>query len=189
MCQFITAIFPSDADTPELAALFRAHGRTCSAYVSVSLAMQIGSTESSYITTVGHCDCGTPLGGASTDAAAGSGDGRDARDIEIARLRRKGWSQSKIERSLVQRDEAKARPRTPRRGDQLQMGLDGWCALIREALALPRTAYIGLLHHDYSGDINDEEIALQERQVIRASGLDEAKLASMHVDTIYEFRR
>lgn len=192
MCQFITAILPNDADAAELAAAFHRHGRVCTAYVNATLAAQIGSAESTYYTTPGHCDCGTPLGSAASEAvmdARDAGDGRDAREIEVARLRRKGWSESKIERALMQRGEARSRPVSPRRGEQLQTSLDVWSALIREALASPHTAYVGLLLHDYRGDINSEEIALQERQVIRVGKLSEATLASIRADTIHEFRR
>lgn len=192
MCQFVTAILPNDADAAELAAVFRRHGRACTAYVNATLAAQIGRVESSCYTTPGHCDCGTPLGSTAIEAAADSRDGgdtRDEREIEVARLRRKGWSESKIERTLIQRDEAKARPIAPRRGEQLQTSLDVWSALIREALASPRTAYIGLLVHNYRGGINDEEIVLQDRQVIRMGKLSDATLASMRNDAIHEFRR
>lgn len=192
MCQFITAILPNDADAAEVAAAFRRHGRACTAYVNATLAAQIGSAESTYCTTPGHCDCGTLLGSAVIEAVADDRDGDDAPDsrgIEAARLRRKGWSESKIERALMQRDEAKARPIAPRRGEQPQTGLDVWSTMIREVLALPGTAYVGLLVHGYRGGIHDEEIALQDRQVIRAGHLSEAALASMRADTIHEFRR
>lgn len=192
MCQFITAILPNDADAAELTATFRRHGRVCIAYVNATLAAQIGRAESSYYTTPGHCDCGTLLGSTAIEAAADSRDGggaRDDREIEVARLRRKGWSESKIERALMQRGEARSRPVSPRRSEQLQTSLGVWCALIREALTSPHTAYIGLLLHDYRGGINDEEIALHDRQVIRVGSLSEATLASVCADTIQEFRR
>lgn len=192
MCQFITAILPNDADAAEVAAAFRRHGRACTAYVNATLAAQIGRAESTYCTTPGHCDCGTLLGSAVIEAIADDRDGDDAPDsrgIEAARLRRKGWSESKIERALMQRDEAKARPIAPRRGEQPQTGLDVWSALIHDVLASPGTAYIGLLVHNYRGGLHDEVIVLQDRQMIRAGRPGEATLASMRADTIHEFRR
>ncbi|MEQ1513028.1 MAG: hypothetical protein ABL934_10160 [Lysobacteraceae bacterium] len=183
MCRFITAILPKAADIAEASAVFREHGRACHVYVSASLAAQIGNAESICHTTAGHCDCGTPLGSTATGAAS---DDRGTREIEVARLRRKGWSESKIARMLVQRDEAGARPRAPGQG---QTSLGEWCALIHAVLASPRITYVGLLIHEYRGDINDEEVALQGRQTVRAKDLDEATLASMRDDTIYEFRR
>lgn len=183
MCRFITAILPNETGIAEASAIFREHGRACHVYVSASLAAQIGNAESSCHTTSGHCDCGTPLG--STATGAGSDD-RDTREIEIARLQRKGWSESKIARMLAQRDEAKARPRAP---DQRQTDLGEWSALIRAVLASSRIAYVGLLIHEYRGDINDEEIALQGREMVREKDMNEAALASMRDDTIYEFRR
>lgn len=78
MCQFITAILPNDADAAEVAAAFRRHGRACTAYVNATLAAQIGSAESTYCTTPGHCDCGTLLGSAVIEAVADDRDGDDA---------------------------------------------------------------------------------------------------------------
>jgi hypothetical protein len=61
--------------------------------------------------------------------------------------------------------------------------------LIRDVLALPGTAYVGLLIRDYNGGSNDESIALQKREVVHARDLSETMLAAMRSDTIYEFRR
>ncbi len=197
MCQYITAILPNDVDSAAIAAVFRTHGRGCEAYVNAALAAQIGDAERSYCTTIGHCDCGTPLGSVDVAAAPrGSDDDADpeaenasqAHAIEAARLRRKGWSEAKIARALAQRDQALARPRV-RRGEQQQTSLNQWRALIRETLATSRIAYVGLLLHHYHGSINNEEIALRSREIVHANDLNEAKLAAMREDTIYEFRR
>jgi hypothetical protein len=200
MCYFITAILASDVDTAGIVAItavFRAHGRACQPYVNTALAVQIGDAERSYYTTIGHCDCGTPLGSAAVAAASSGGDddvdrkaadAHQAHAIEAARLRRKGWSEAKIARALTQRDEAQARPRR-RREEPTQTSLDQWCALIRETLATSRIAFVGLLLHDYRGSINDEDIALKGRQTFRANDLNETALAAMREDTICEFRR
>ncbi len=201
MCQYITAILPNDVDSAAIAAVFRTHGRACEAYVNAALAAQIGDAERSYCTTVGHCDCGTPLGSVDVAAAPRGGDDdadpedadpetedvSQAHAIEAARLRRKGWSEAKIARALAQRDQALARPRV-RRGEQQQTSLNQWRTLILETLATSRTAYVGLLLHHYHGSINNEEIALRSREIVRANDLNEAKLAAMREDTIYEFR-
>lgn len=187
MCRFITAILPNDAGIAGSAAVFRAHGRACDVYVNASLAAQIGSGESSCHTTVGHCDCGTPMG--STALADAASDGQDPDGVDAARLRRKGWSESKIARTLTQRNEAKARPRSPLRNGPQETGLDTWCALIHALLAQPGTACVGLLIHDYRGSIDGEAIILQGRETIRMQDVSEAALASMREDTIYEFRR
>ena len=186
MCRFITAVLPNDADIEKCVEVFRIHRRACAAYANPTLAVQIGNQESSYCTTVGHCDCDTLLGSADLHGAAGPGKNTEA---AAARLRSKGWSEAKIARALGQRSEADSRPRSPIRGERQQAGLDEWCALIRDVLALRGVASIGLLIHQYSGGIDDEAIVLQKREVVRARDLDETILAAMRSDTIYEFRR
>jgi hypothetical protein len=184
MCTFITAIVPKDADTTELTAIFRAHGRACRAYVNPALAAQIDAAQAAYYTTVGHCDCGTPLG----EMHKAVGRAKDPEAI-ADRYRRKGWSEAKIARAIMQQDEADARPRDPLRGEQRQTSLSEWCALIREALTLPGLPSVGLLMHDYHDSVDDEAIVLQGRELLYAGDLNEAMLASMHPTRIYEFRR
>lgn len=186
MCRFITAILPNDADIEKCAEVFRAHRRACAAYVNPALAAQIGDRESSYCTTVGQCDCDSPLGSANFRSSVGRGKTPDA---VAARMRSKGWSDAKIARALGQRSEADSRPRSPVRGGREETPLDEWCALIRDVLALRGVASVGLLIHQYGGGINDEVVDLQKREVVRTCDLSEAMLAAMRSDTIYEFRR
>jgi hypothetical protein len=184
MCRFVTAILPREADAAELVAVFRTHGRACHAYVDAALAAQIDSAQITCRTTTGHCDCDTPLGEAHSAA-------RRARDPEnaAARFRRKGWSEAKIERALAQRNEADSRPRTVARGEQPQTSLREWCILIREALALPGVATVGLLIHDCNSGTSDETIVSRGREAVPAVDLSETLLAAMHSNTIYEFHR
>lgn len=186
MCRFITAVLPNDADIEKCAEVLRVHRRACAAYVNPVLAAQIGDQKSSYCTTVGHCDCDSPLGSANFRDSAGRGKAPEA---AAARMRGKGWSDAKIARALGQRSEADSRPRSPLRGGREETSLDEWCALIRDILALRGVASIGLLIHQYGGGIHDEVVDLQTREVVRACDLNEATLAAMRSDTIYEFRR
>ncbi len=182
MCRFITAVLSKDADIEATAAVFRTYGRECVAFVNSSLAAQIGHAENVYFTTRVHCDCNTLLGSSVTSLDAG-----DAREIDAARLRRKGWSEAKIARALDQRNDANARPP---RSDPSQTSLSAWCALIRDTLSSSsRTQYVGLLLHAYHSGMSEEEIVLRERVTLHATELNEASLAAMREDTIYEFGR
>ena len=170
MCRFITAVLPNDVDIEKCAEIFHAHRRACDAYSNPALAAAIGNEASCYCTTVGHCDCDSPLGSANFRGSAGRGKTPEAAAV---RMRNKGWSEAKIARALGQRSEADARPRSPVRGGREETTLDEWCALIRDVLALRGVAFVGLLIHQYGGSVDDEAIVLQKHEVVRARDLDE----------------
>lgn len=107
MCTFITAVLPASADADAVAAIFRAHGR---AFIPGAMyathAVFLAAGERAFHTTLGHCDCGTPLGRATLSSD------RDPSADMTARLRRKGWSEAK---SRARSDSAR-KPMRDRRG-------------------------------------------------------------------------
>lgn len=107
MCTFITAVLPASADADAVAAIFRAHGRAfIPGAMYATRAGFLAAGERAFHTTLGHCDCGTPLGRATLSS------GRDPSGDMAARLRRKGWSKAKIARAV---DSAR-KPMRDRRG-------------------------------------------------------------------------
>lgn len=185
MCHFISAILPADAGTDAVAAIFRAHGRVCRPRRPDSaLAVSLPHGERVFHTTPGHCDCGTPIGRADM-----AGDAvHAAREAEAARLRRKGWSEAKIARTLAQRDAATARPP---RGDSgpAPTSLAAWCALIRAVLASGATASLGLVLHGHGSGDDFEDLPLSAGERVPCGALDEDLLATLREDVGYRFVR
>jgi len=182
MCTFITAVLPACADADAVASIFRAHGRAFfpGAMSAVNAAF-LAAGEREFHTTRGHCDCGTPLGRSTRRS------GRDAPADAAARLRRKGWSEAKIARAVMQRAEADARP--PRAaGEPAQTSLAGWVALIDAVIASGATPSVGLYWEDTPG-AGDEPVASAQRVRIARASLDEAILAGMAQGVIHEVVR
>ena len=144
MCYFITLVVQG-ADEASIAPVLTQHGRRATPISNPSVASVLQPGEVQFLTTVGHCDCATVLIGRSTD--------RRAKQVE--NLEKKGWSPSKIERWLRDRETADVRAyarRDARSSDSLEL----WTSLIGDLFAMRRVRQVGLLLHNYSGDVNTE---------------------------------
>lgn len=182
MCTFITAVLPATADADAVAVLFRAHGRTfIPGAMYATHAAFLAAGERAFHTTLGHCDCGTPLGRATLSS------GRDKSGDVAARLRRKGWSEAKIARAVAQRAEADARPPRPS-GEPAQTSLAEWVALIDAVMASGATRSLGLYWENAPGT-DDEPVSSAPRVRIPRASLDEALLAGMPGGIIHDFVR
>ena len=152
MCYFITLVVQG-ADEASIAPVLTRHGRRARPIGNPSVASILQPGEVQLLTTIGHCDCATALIRRSTDRRARQVDG----------LAKKGWSPSKIERWLQDRETAdvRAHARTDaQRTDSIAL----WTNLIDDLFAMRRVRQAGLLLHNYSGDVNTEAF-----EVTRAS--------------------
>lgn len=180
MCRFITAILPAGADTAALAAIAHRHKRARSPYAHPGLLAQLAADERGWLTTVGHCDCDTPLGRQRNSAAR-------EHDDAAMKWRRKGWSEAKIARALQQRDDGERR-RLDKQAAGGTTGLASWRALLEEALTEGSIDTFGLLIHQYTGKL-DEAFLLQPPQSVALHEATDAFLSSMQEDTLYRFHR
>ena len=183
MCHFVTAVLPKEVDAAGLDAIARKHHRQLEALSNASIEAQLLPGERYYLTTLGHCDCGTALGARARDASNEPGDHR----LELKQLRAKGWSETKISRWLAQKQAVNARDDRVR-STRENPHTDDWKALIEEVLDSRLTPYIGILLHMYSGPLSCR-IQLSGRQVVPVGELTEDVLANVKEDVIYEFRR
>jgi hypothetical protein len=62
MCYYITAVLPLSANQVALAAIAHKYGRRLQPLTNPSIEAQLQAGEKYFVTTVGHCDCGTALG-------------------------------------------------------------------------------------------------------------------------------
>lgn len=152
MCYFITLVVQG-ADEASIAPVLTRHGRRATPISNPSVASILQPGEIQFLTTLGHCDCATVLIGRSTD--------RRAKQVE--KLAKKGWSPSKIERWLRDRETADVRAHA-RRDAQSTDSVALWTSLIGDLFAIRRVRQVGLLLHNYSDDVNTEDF-----EVTRAS--------------------
>ena len=134
--------------------------------------------EHQYLTTRGHCDCGTVL------APRYDTPGRyeDTLAKAAVRMKRKGWSEPKIARAIEDQRKADARP-DGGGGDSIEL----WNAVLRELGEQLKVPCAGLLVRFYSGDIATETFQASRRDVPKA-GLWNDALAAMEHDEVTIFR-
>lgn len=183
MCHFVLAVLPASAPIPALDALARTHGRQLSPLDNAALQAQLRPDQRAFVTTLGHCDCGTVLG---EDLAVGKA--RVDAGAEHRRLARKGWSEAKIARALENRREHEAMEAAHKRAK----GADErarWVAFVNAMVAPGRAREFGLLVHSFRGRLDTEDIALDGARSVRIdAGLGEA-LGRMRDDVLYVFAR
>lgn len=179
MCHFISAVLPASADIAALTAVAERHGRNLRPQSNPSVRKKLKAGENYFLTTPGHCDCGTPLGAHAASAT-------DDAHAQLRKLRAKGWSETKIARWREQRGEHQAQKAATARTAS-ETGIVQWQGFLAEALARSDTPYLCLLIHLYSGAL-DGDIELSDRQVVKLREADTAFLDSMSEDVLYEFR-
>ena len=179
MCHFISAVLPPSADIAALTAVAEKHGRGLRSLNNPSVRKELKTGEKYFLTTVGHCDCGTPLGAHAASAT-------DDTHAQIRKLRAKGWSETKIARWGEQRSEHQAQKAATARSAS-ETGIAQWQGFLSEALARSDTPYLCLLIHMYSGAL-DDDIELSDRQAVKLRDADTAFLDTMSEDVLYEFR-
>ena len=190
MCHLIAVILPKVADLERLMIpIAREHHRVLRAFNNRHLSSQLGPEVASFITAMGHCDCGTPLGSGNREAARNS-TSAISEERQLAVLKRKGWSAAKIERWLEQKAGVAVRSERVRRDhDKHQTpGVGEWISFIQAMLASGGTDSVGLHLHNYAGDFEMEEIRIGGRCSLRASELDAEYLLRVEEDVVYEFR-
>lgn len=176
VCHFITLIAPTD-DVDAVRQVMEKHGRAAHPIDNPSVRRLLDADERQYLTTPGHCDCGTAL--APRHDTPESFEEKLARDA--ARMRRKGWSAAKIARALEDRRKADARPNGGG-SDSLEL----WHAVLQELGEELKLPYAGLFVRFYSGAIATEAFDASRRRLPKNEEWQDA-LASIEHDEVTIF--
>jgi hypothetical protein len=187
MCHFVSATLPLTADLAVLGPIAAQHHRALTPLHNSHVEAQLPSTVRYYLTTTGHCDCGTALG--STNRERPSQPKADTAK-QIAAFQRRGWGAAKIARWLEQQANTASRAtrvqhdhahqRTPQAAE--------WLQFVQAILTSGGADTFGLLLHWYSGALDSERIELSDRQSIRSGTLDADFFLGLSEDILYEFR-
>jgi hypothetical protein len=173
MCYYI-ALVVRGSDAATIDGVLRRHGRQAKPIRNASIRGALAPGEAQFLTTVGHCDCGTALTPTVIDRAS-------KRTEQAAKLAKKGWTQAKIDRWLGDRVKADDRA-DERRHANTPDSIDLWSRIISDLLATPGVQHAGLLLHFYSGDVEDEVIEpIRETVPVRDF---EARLANIREDQL-----
>jgi hypothetical protein len=182
MCLYITAVLPAAADGSALAGIAARHGRVLKPLLNPAVQARLEAGERYFLTTPGHCDCGTALGAIRRHEEHAEASHSKA-DAEERKLRRKGWSEAKLARWKAQRTDHEQS--VQRKAEREESTLP-WLLLLDEMLQSGATPFVGLLLHFYAGSVAEEDVQISNREVLRRSALGPAKLGRTREDVLYE---
>ena len=177
MCHFVTLIVPTD-EVAAVREIMRRHERDAKPIDNPSVRAVLHDGEHQYLTTPGHCDCGTVLAPRHETPETFE----DTLAKKRARMKRRGWSDAKIARALDDLRKNDARPNAGG-SDSLEL----WHAALRDLRDQLKLPYAGLLVRFYSGAIATEAFRTSRRDIPRGEPWQDA-LASLEHDQVTIFR-
>ncbi len=160
MCTFISITLPKSAKIDACRAVFAEHRLAMDAMETNGRPKGVLSTENYYFTCNGHCDCGTRLG--STYRAIKSQSNVSEETI-VDDLRKKGWSEAKIQRRLDDLNKTKAKEERAMEALSEHWGneLESWIRLIQQLFSQKLASYVGITVNDYSGMLSSPRFNLK----------------------------
>jgi len=188
MCDFITATLPANTDAKRAAGIFARHKLGFKEIENDSVRKYLEAGDLYILTTRGHCDCGTVIGSHYRDPQPAAEKKEQFLKRDIEKLKKKGWSQAKIDRWLK---EAELTADKEKRGEELADEYEArfasdWVAFIQDILTSKVADRVGLLVHSYSGGLS-ARIPIAGKKQVNLKELNENVLLQMSEDVIYEF--
>ena len=186
MCVFITSTLAKKVDIEKIKPIFLKNNFDLSPLFNKSIINKINTDCNYFLITdpKKHCDCGTFL-------YSGLAQNYDKTTIkkEIAKKKNKGWSDTKIQRWLKEKEDALTRQVNSSNNTKIEE-IEGFIHFLHTILRFKEIKFIGILTHMYNGDIENEEIKLKSTKRININKLDtEFFLSSKNIenDVLYEF--
>ena len=188
MCTFITATIPLKSDLASFCDAAGRHGLRFSPitnpFVQSQLPPGLVYLEKK---AAGHCDCDTVLGSLAASDRKHDDGGSSS---EVAKRKRMGWSERKIERWLAEKYQAN--DKRMRRKQQLaelrQQGAGEWLAFLRDALGNRKLAALGLLLHFYRASPTTERVQLKRIARVLVREVEAASLLRLEEDVLHVFQ-
>lgn len=153
------------------------HGRAAKPIDNPSVRKVLREGEHQFLTTRGHCDCGTVLAPRYDSPEAFE----DRLAKEYSHMRRKGWSEAKVARALEDKRKANVKP-DGGGSDSIEL----WNAVLHDLRTELSIPYTGLLVRQYSGGIATEAFAASRRETEKGVPWQET-LASLEQDEVTIF--
>lgn len=154
MCRFITAVIPAEVDFIRLIPIKREYRMSFDSISNEHVKKQIGPN--SYVRlTADECDCLSIVGLNSPKEQFEHKEG--VSEEYLHKLKKKGWSQSKIDRWLSEKERAIERNEAETEKD-CEIQLARWMCFFENVLFDGKLKWIGLLSHCYSDSLDSEKV-------------------------------
>ena len=175
MCQYINIVLPTDTKLDKVKTLFTKHGLGCRPFQNNFILRQIPKGGQLVNTTVNQCDCGSVIASASHHSS------RDIQPNDIERLKRKGWSETKI------KNWTESKTKTNTHAKERDKERDQWAKFLEEVIIENKIGKVGLYIHWYDDKMEDEEIVFSTRERVSLTTLEGDTLDKLNYDILYEF--
>ena len=175
MCQYINIVLPTDVKLDKVKPLLVKHGLGCQPFQNNFILRQISKGGQLVNTTFNQCDCGSVI------ASAFHPSGRDIQPKDIERLKRKGWSETKIKNWT----ESKTKINTQAKDRDKER--EQWTKFLEELIVENKIGKVGLYIHWYESQMEDEEVLFNGREKVSLTELRGDKLDKLNYDILYEF--
>lgn len=144
------------------------------------LSAQLRPDESYYLTTVGHCACDTGFA-SDGDTPEAVPDPDLVTKKKVSALRQQGWTQTKIDRWLTQREQQY------KHAESKLSDCERWQDFIVTLTQSRCTPYFGLLIHMYEGSLDSQDFPIFSRTRLHLHELSPAVISKFHRDTLHVF--
>jgi hypothetical protein len=179
MCYYITATVPAECNLEVLRQVIEKHGFGFTSLTNSSITAQLPKGSQYYRATGSYCDCDDGFGYSfHYDRPSNQNDLTKYAN----KLRKKGWSEAKIHRSLQERTLAHEKPRPG-----IPESADRWIKFFREIPLEKQTPKIGLITHFYQGDIETEDFHIKSTQILVLADLRQETILGLEDDVLYTF--
>jgi|GEM_PF-3054624 len=178
MCTHITAVVTTDLPSAEVERRIAAIGRQFESHPESPFLKGLPGRKA-FLHDTGSCDCGTVVGrGHRPEHAKAVVD-------EEEKIRKRGWSEEKIRRWRLAREQAIIRSvERSNRGAEIQ--LLSWVRDLSALLSDPDVASVGLIHHFYDEALDDPNLRLSAVERVTLPEFAPSLLWRLPPDTLLE---
>lgn len=175
MCQFINIVLPTDVKLDKVKPLLSKHGLGCQPFQNDFILRQIAKGGQLVNTTSNQCDCGSVIASASNPSS------RDNQPNDIEKLKRKGWSETKIKNWID------SKTKTNTQAKEQDKEREQWTNFLEEIILENKIGKVGLYIHWYDSKMEDEEVIFNSKERVSLAELKGDKLEKLKYDILYEF--
>ncbi|HEY3321904.1 MAG TPA: hypothetical protein VGP72_15660 [Planctomycetota bacterium] len=180
MCYFITIVLDSRLDASRIAV---AKPLSPWPYTNPNLVAQLSAHDALYCAMKGSCHCGTVLASAHQRQASGARY-EEKTNKKLTELRRKGWSEHKIQRWLEQRESQAERMRHDPAAYDAKPEVSAWLSLPQAVHAAGGREF-GVLLHFYAADVENENFLVKRSQNVSLGEWNQKFLTETEENVLY----
>ncbi|MGB3464116.1 MAG: hypothetical protein WBA74_02560 [Cyclobacteriaceae bacterium] len=183
MCHFITGIIYKETKLELINSIGTKYNIIFSEVSNEHISKQLNPDQNYIGKNSKYCDCGTALG-----AIAFIEKDKKSNEKDLTRLRKKGWSTTKISNWLEnkKRSDLKDERAAKHKQGNYEYDAENWIKFLTELSKNPGIGYFGVLFHWYSSGVESERVELLKYEQLKICELSPDYIYRMEEDTVYE---